>query len=87
MINFYNYCIIESINNTGTFKIIDWNIINLCKDNEKTKDIGLFDLCSRLMYELETRFIDNSIIPIIENQPVLKNPKMKKSWMIFIVIF
>ena len=29
------------------------------------------------MYELETRFIDNSIIPIIENQPVLKNPKMK----------
>jgi hypothetical protein len=70
------YCIIELID-TQNIKILEWDIINLCKDNEKTKNISIFQLCSRLMYELETRFIDNSIIPVIENQPVLKNPKMK----------
>ena len=51
------YCIIELIENK--VKIIEWNIINLCKKDEKTRNISIFELCSRLMFELETRFIDN----------------------------
>ena len=71
------YCIMI-IHDDNKISIEEWNIINLCMDDEKVKKVSLYSLCDRLIENLNNcGIIDSEIIVLIENQPVLKNPKMK----------
>ena len=72
------YCILKK--EDESYAIHDWDIITLVKDEEKcnANKMDLLILGSRLMDELDkhTDFLKIPVI-VIENQPVLKNPKMK----------
>ena len=76
-----SYCLIEDES------ILDWDLINLVKD-EHTKKNDLHELSYILFYVLREKFehiyIDHIII---ENQPVLKNPTMKSIQMLIYSYF
>ena len=65
-----SYCILDE-----TYKIYDWNIVNLCEnlDIKKDKYIIFENIPKKLdLYNL----LDVDIV-LLENQPCLKNPTMK----------
>ena len=86
-----SYCLVKSeLNNDNTNKIeiIDWDIINILKDNEKVKSINIDELSKRLYIKLSEIFKDKEFnIVLLENQPVLKNPVMKSVQMLIYGFF
>jgi hypothetical protein len=89
-----SYCLVKSelnnINNDNINKIeiIDWDIINILKDNEKVKSINIDELSKRLYIKLNEVFKDKEFdIVLLENQPVLKNPVMKSVQMLIYGFF
>lgn len=86
-----SYCLVKSeLNNDNTNKIeiIDWDIINILKDNEKVKNINIDELSKRLYIKLSEVFKDKEFdIVLLENQPVLKNPVMKSVQMLIYGFF
>jgi hypothetical protein len=86
-----SYCLIKSeLNNDNINKIeiIDWDIINILKDNEKVKNINIDELSKRLYIKLNEVFKDKEFdIVLLENQPVLKNPVMKSVQMLIYGFF
>jgi len=81
------YCIIQYNTETKKCSIENWDIINLCFEGELVKKISLLKICSRLVNALNEKGIDSEIIVIIENQPVLTNPKMKSIQMMVFTYF
>ena len=85
-VGIYNlsYCILEKIDNT--IKIIDWDIVNLI-DNEamKKNTTQIFENIPKKLNE-KPQLLDVDIV-VIENQPSLKNPKMKSIQMILYSYF
>ena len=93
-----SYCLIKSqlnnlnnnnnLNNLNNIEIIDWDIINILKDNEKVKSINIDELSKRLYMKLSEVFKDKEFdIVLLENQPVLKNPVMKSVQMLIYGFF
>ena len=93
-----SYCLIKSqlnnlnnnnnLNNLNNIEIIDWDIINILKDNEKVKSINIDELSKRLYMKLNEVFKDKEFdIVLLENQPVLKNPVMKSVQMLIYGFF
>lgn len=86
-----SYCLVKSeLNNDNINKIeiIDWDIINILKDNEKVKSINIDELSKRLYIKLSEVFKDKDFdIVLLENQPVLKNPVMKSVQMLIYGFF
>jgi hypothetical protein len=86
-----SYCLVKSeLNNDNINKIeiIDWDIINILKDNEKVKSINIDELSKRLYIKLSEVFKDKEFdIVLLENQPVLKNPVMKSVQMLIYGFF
>ena len=94
-----SYCLIKSelnnlnnnnnnLNNLNNIEIIDWDIINILKDNEKVKSINIDELSKRLYIKLSEVFKDKEFdIVLLENQPVLKNPVMKSVQMLIYGFF
>ena len=81
------YCIIQYDTESGTCNIQNWDIINLCYEGELVKKISLYNICSRLIDALNEKGIDSDTIVVIENQPVLTNPKMKSIQMMVFTYF
>ena len=81
------YCIVQYNDEDNSSRIIHWDIINLCYEGEKVKKVSLFQLCSRLIDELDNLGIDSNHTVLIENQPVLTNPKMKSIQMMVYTYF
>ena len=85
-VGIYNlsYCILEKIDNN--IKIIDWDIVNLI-DNEamKKNTTQIFENIPKKLNE-KPQLLDVDIV-VIENQPSLKNPKMKSIQMILYSYF
>ncbi len=76
-----SYCIIDYDENTKTKNIYKWGIINLIDDPSMKKNMNLvFENIPRKLYEND--FLLNVDGVVIENQPSLKNPKMKSIQMI-----
>jgi len=74
--------------NINKIEIIDWDIINILKDNEKVKSINIDELSKRLYIKLNEVFKDKEFdIVLLENQPVLKNPVMKSVQMLIYGFF
>lgn len=71
------YCLIQYDTISGKCTIQNWDIINLCEEDEAVKNISLFRMCHRLIHALDEKGITSDTIVLIENQPVMKNPKMK----------
>jgi hypothetical protein len=88
-VGIYNlsYCILEKNNdNFNDIKIIGWDIINLVDNESMKKNINLlFENIPKKLYEIP-ELLDVDIV-IIENQPSLKNPKMKSIQMILYSYF
>jgi hypothetical protein len=87
-----SYCLVKSElnnkNNLNNIEIIDWDIINILKDNEKVKSINIDELSKRLYMKLNEVFKDKEFdIVLLENQPVLKNPVMKSVQMLIYGFF
>ena len=86
-----SYCLVKSElnnNNINKIEIIDWDIINILKDNEKVKSINIDELSKRLYIKLNEVFKDKEFdIVLLENQPVLKNPVMKSVQMLIYGFF
>ena len=86
-----SYCLVKSELNNDTInkiEIIDWDIINILKDNEKVKSINIDELSKRLYIKLSEVFKDKEFnIVLLENQPVLKNPVMKSVQMLIYGFF
>lgn len=75
-----SYCILDE-----TYKIYDWNIVNLCEnlDIKKDKYIIFENIPKKLdLYNL----LDVDIV-LLENQPCLKNPTMKTIQIIIYTYF
>ena len=91
-VGIYNlsYCILEKkkdeLTNLETIKIIDWDIVNLI-DNEamKKNTTQIFENIPKKLNE-KPQLLDVDIV-VIENQPSLKNPKMKSIQMILYSYF
>jgi hypothetical protein len=86
-VGIYNlsYCILEK-NKDDDIKIIGWDIINLVDNESMKKNINLlFENIPKKLYEIPELL--NVDIVIIENQPSLKNPKMKSIQMILYSYF
>jgi len=71
------YCVIQYNSENNSCSIQNWDIINLCKDDEKVKKVSLYQICSRLIDKLHELGVTSNFVVLIENQPVLTNPKMK----------
>ena len=92
-VGIYNlsYCILERDDNDhSNVKIIDWDIVNLVDNEDMKKNIKkniniLFENIPRKLHELP-QLLDVDIV-VIENQPSLKNPKMKSIQMILYSYF
>jgi len=87
-VGIYNlsYCILEKNEETKEIKIIDWDIVNLVDNEEMKKNTTLiFENIPRKLYE-KPQLLDVDIV-VIENQPSLKNPKMKSIQMILYSYF
>jgi len=79
------YCIIEKNENENP-KILDWNIVNLVDNEQMKKNTNLlFENIPRKLYDIP-QLLDVDIV-VIENQPSLKNPKMKSIQMILYSYF
>ena len=86
-VGIYNlsYCILEK-NETGDIQILDWDIVNLVDNEEMKKDVSLlFENIPRKLQE-KPQLLDVDYV-VIENQPSLKNPKMKSIQMILYSYF
>ena len=80
-----SYCILEKCEN-GNIKILKWDIINLIENNEMKKNTNLlFENIPKKLKECP-ELLDVDVV-IIENQPSLKNPKMKSIQMILYSYF
>jgi hypothetical protein len=80
-IGIYNlsYCILEKKENS--IDIIDWDIVNLVDNENMKKNCNLiFENIPRKLNE-KPHLLDVDMV-VIENQPSLKNPKMKSIQMI-----
>ncbi len=76
-----SYCIIDYDENIKTKNIFKWGIINLIDEPSMKKNMNLvFENIPRKLYEND--FLLNVDGVVIENQPSLKNPKMKSIQMI-----
>lgn len=76
-----SYCIIEFNEESKEKNIIKWGIINLIDSPEMKKDMTLvFENIPKKLYE--NQFLLDVDGVVIENQPSLKNPKMKSIQMI-----
>ena len=79
------YCVLKYNQEIKSYDIHDWDVITLIKENDKcnANKMDLLILADRLMTCLDEH-TDFKKIPIIviENQPVLKNPKMKSIQML-----
>ena len=87
-VGIYNlsYCILEKNEETKEIKIIDWDIVNLVDNEEMKKNTTLiFENIPRKLHE-NPQLLDVDIV-VIENQPSLKNPKMKSIQMILYSYF
>jgi hypothetical protein len=87
-VGIYNlsYCILEKNEETKEIKIIDWDIVNLVDNEEMKKNTTLiFENIPRKLHE-KPQLLDVDIV-VIENQPSLKNPKMKSIQMILYSYF
>jgi hypothetical protein len=86
-VGIYNlsYCILEK-NNEGDIQILDWDIVNLVDNEEMKKDVNLlFENIPRKLQEKPQLLRVDYVV--IENQPSLKNPKMKSIQMILYSYF
>ena len=71
-----SYCIINYDEELKEKNIFKWGIINLIDNSEMKKDINLvFENIPKKLNE--NNFLLDVDIVVIENQPSLKNPKMK----------
>lgn len=76
-----SYCIIEYNKDTKENKILFWGIINLIDDPIMKKNMNLvFENIPKKLHE--NNFLLDVDAVVIENQPSLKNPKMKSIQMI-----
>lgn len=76
-----SYCILEFDLDNKEKKIIQWGIINLIENPEMKKNMNLvFENIPRKLNEID--FLLDVDYVVIENQPSLKNPKMKSIQMI-----
>jgi hypothetical protein len=76
-----SYCVLNK--EDDKIKIKEWGIINILKDDEKVKKVGLEKLSILLYNNLEKVFNNKHYnIVLLENQPVLKNPIMKSIQML-----
>ena len=76
-----SYCILDFDIENNEKKILEWGIINLIDSPEMKKDINLiFENIPKKLKEND--FLINVDYVVIENQPSLKNPKMKSIQMI-----
>ena len=76
-----SYCIIEYDEDTKENKILFWGIINLIDDPIMKKNMNLvFENIPKKLHE--NNFLLDVDAVVIENQPSLKNPKMKSIQMI-----
>ena len=76
-----SYCIINYDEELKEKNIFKWGIINLIDNSEMKKDINLvFENIPKKLNE--NNFLLDVDIVVIENQPSLKNPKMKSIQMI-----
>lgn len=76
-----SYCIIDFNIDSGDKNIINWGIINLIDNPEMKKNTNLiFENIPKKLSEND--FLLNVDGVVIENQPSLKNPKMKSIQMI-----
>jgi hypothetical protein len=86
-VGIYNlsYCLLEKDEN-NIVKIIDWNIVNLIDNDAMKKNVNLiFENIPRKLNEIPILLDVDQVI--IENQPSLKNPKMKSIQMILYSYF
>jgi len=86
-VGIYNlsYCILEK-NDEGNIQILDWDIVNLVDNEEMKKDVNLlFENIPRKLQE-KPQLLGVDYV-VIENQPSLKNPKMKSIQMILYSYF
>jgi hypothetical protein len=74
-VNNLSYCLLEKDDSDSGFKIIDWDIINVSSETKKTTDI-LYNIPIELDKRKDKKFFTVDYV-LIENQPSLKNPKMK----------
>lgn len=86
------YCLLDGNNNDAgelLCSIIDWDIVNLCKKEEKVKKVSLQTLCSRMIEQLDAipDIHENIDAVVLENQPVYMNPKMKSVQMMIFTYF
>tara|TARA_B100000674_G_C37920502_1_gene953035 strand:+ start:1325 stop:1996 length:672 start_codon:yes stop_codon:yes gene_type:complete len=70
-----SYCLLEKDDSESGFKIIDWDIIDVSAKTKKTTDI-LYNIPIELDKRKDKNFFTADYV-LIENQPSLKNPKMK----------
>ena len=76
-----SYCILDYNKETNEKKILKWGIINLIDTPDMKKNMNLvFENIPRKLNE--NRFLLDVDYVVIENQPSLKNPKMKSIQMI-----
>ena len=74
-VNNLSYCLLEKDDSESGFKIIHWGIIDVSSETKKTTDI-LYNIPIELDKRKEKDFFSVDYV-LIENQPSLKNPKMK----------
>ena len=74
-INNLSYCLLEKDDSESGFKILDWDIIDVSTETKKTTDI-LYNIPIELDKRNDKGFFKVDYV-LIENQPCLKNPKMK----------
>ena len=70
------FCLFTYDETTHAVSLDQWNVVELCAKNEGKK-MSLCELCRRLIEALDDGSFTSDVHVIIENQPVLKNPKMK----------
>ena len=76
-----SYCILDYNKETNEKKILKWGIINLIDTPDMKKNMNLvFENIPRKLNE--NHFLLDVDYVVIENQPSLKNPKMKSIQMI-----
>ena len=76
-----SYCIIQYNKENNSNKILHWGIINLIDNDLMKKNTNLiFENIPKKLNE--NKFLLDTDVVVIENQPSLKNPKMKSIQMI-----
>jgi len=75
-----SYCILDE-----TYKIYDWNIVNLCGDLDIKKD--KYQILENIPKKLDLYNLLDVDVVLLENQPCLKNPTMKTIQIIIYTYF